>query len=192
MKATQSSSCQPQSKDALVAAREILGLSEEEELTQIRLRKAYHKCLLQYHPDKLKFSSNSRTVDEIRQAFDLLSHELQGRSLSPVKRLLSQVSAPPSVYETICLDEFVYVAEEDMFYRRCRCGDVYIFEVFGFKSLRLQMYNLKQPFVSGTRIDVLKSCLLLILIVLTGLSKWVLQRNCYWPTINIYSYILKL
>lgn len=111
--------------DAQRAARYTLGLDLHGPLTAAQLRQAYRARLLQHHPDKVvgQQSSVERfTVDEIRYAFNLLS---QNKDEIPVDAM-ELSSTNPVAFETVCIDEFEYVAASNYFYLGCRCGDGYI------------------------------------------------------------------
>ncbi|KAG4301119.1 hypothetical protein PCK1_002818 [Pneumocystis canis] len=76
----------------------------------------FHIVRLQYPPDKS--INNCYTIDEIIQAFHLLQQQL-----SPLQ---SPLQLSKLIYETLYLDDFVYLNDIDCFYRKCRYGDVFV------------------------------------------------------------------
>lgn len=115
-------------------ALHILSLSnlKEQEIDSERLRKAYHSALRQAHPDKFSTSSTSssthpnslaslsssksRSVDEVKEAYTLLTRE--------------KVTEPGEVkarrgYVTIDLDDFEFDETLETWTLACRCGHGY-------------------------------------------------------------------
>ncbi|MCJ1406634.1 Diphthamide biosynthesis protein 4 [Ptychographa xylographoides] len=100
------------------------------------IKTAYRRALLQHHPDKSiaqDFSSLSRpryTVDEIMTAYKVLSDPSRRRELDRRLRLQASLSAQSgdkasslSGLDTVDLDDLEFDSVDEIWYRRCRCGN---------------------------------------------------------------------
>jgi diphthamide biosynthesis protein 4 len=111
------------------------------------LKTAYRRALLQHHPDKLQApikSKNSQagpditqtkpgfTIDEITEAYAVLSvpklrseydRELKIKSHSEKNARQGENDEFRTGYETLDLDDLAYDGNEEIWFKRCRCGD---------------------------------------------------------------------
>ena len=96
------------------------------------IKRAYHRALLIYHPDKSHPATLSRpkyTIDQITQAYQVLSDPVSRSSFDQSLRLNPKFSslargATVSILtgETVDLDDLIYDDEQKLWYRACRCG----------------------------------------------------------------------
>ena len=92
-----------------------------------QIKSAYHRTLLQSHPDKKKLSEPVLDIALIKQAYYTLS-DPQLRSKYDAQR--SYVPAPPRPAQLVSLDDFDEMdrkeSETDDFWQyACRCGGFY-------------------------------------------------------------------
>lgn len=117
---------------------EVLALpSKTSDLTDRDIRLAYRRALLLHHPDKSPSPSPSSsrrsapTIDAITTAYktliDPLTRSDYDRSLTTASSSRLKPSYPG--LETVDLDDMGYDEEEQMWYRRCRCGKEGIYVV---------------------------------------------------------------
>ena len=101
------------------------------------IKKAYHRALLQNHPDKASSSPSSAspsvyTVDQITRAFTVLSSPSQRASYDASLRLQTTdgQGTPGNLttkfqtgVENVDLDDLTFDDAEECWYRSCRCGN---------------------------------------------------------------------
>ena len=103
-------------------------------LTKDNIRKAYHKALLEYHPDKsgqlgndLSRSHGTPDIDSITEAYRILTSpnrraQLDKRILLLPKQLAKNDNANGTEFEVIDLGDMHYNAEDGAWSYPCRCG----------------------------------------------------------------------
>lgn len=104
------------------------------------IKKAYHRALLQNHPDKASpapsgtsSSPSIYTIDQITRAFTVLSSPQQRAAYDTSLRLQTvgdEGGAPGSIatkfqtgVENVDLDDLAFDETEERWYRSCRCGN---------------------------------------------------------------------
>ena len=108
----------------------LLSVSSTASFTEIK--SAYHRALLQFHPDKQRLneahtrpSSDNVDVDLLRRAYTTLyAHE----SRSNYDALRNRAPSGPRPAQVISLEDFAEVeesAEDGVWTYKCRCGGVY-------------------------------------------------------------------
>ncbi|XP_018405181.1 PREDICTED: dnaJ homolog subfamily C member 24-like [Cyphomyrmex costatus] len=103
----------------------VLGCSNNS--TQEEIKHAYHRCLLQFHPDK------NDTVDiqefhDVKEAWRVLGHP-QSRKEYDAACKQEQLEAENSpVYARLTPNDLEESALEDTLFYRCRCGENYLIE----------------------------------------------------------------
>jgi diphthamide biosynthesis protein 4 len=105
---------------------ELLSVSKDASTAEIKI--AYHKALLQFHPDKTSASSRSPeaiSISLIKEAYLTLSTPHLRAQYSSRKR----TPLGPRPAQIISLEEFEEVAgdseEDDVWCYKCRCGGEY-------------------------------------------------------------------
>ncbi|KAG9256985.1 uncharacterized protein F5Z01DRAFT_443900 [Emericellopsis atlantica] len=93
------------------------------------IKKAYHRALLQNHPDKAAASQEAIfSVDQITQAYNVVSSPAQRASYDASLRLEPQANSGFATkfqtgVENVDLDDLAFDEAEDCWYRSCRCGN---------------------------------------------------------------------
>lgn len=93
------------------------------------LKQAYHRALLQNHPDKHRSSAQTYTVDQISTAYRTLSSPDLRHAYDAELRAGAAAAAGGEEFrtgvETVDLDDLDYDegAGEGTWYRGCRCGN---------------------------------------------------------------------
>lgn len=97
------------------------------------IKRAYHRALLQNHPDKATSSSSSSpsfyTIDQITRAFNVLSSPKQRADYDTSLRLQSNGDGSPlgakfqTGVENVDLDDLDFDEAKECWYRGCRCGN---------------------------------------------------------------------
>jgi len=110
---------------------------------QAAIKSAYHRALLNHHPDKSHPATNNAryTVDEITIAYrvlgDITTRTSYDQSLLISARKISKLDVDgASVCEVVDLDELTYDDHEHVWYRGCRCG-----QEKGFKVTEEELQN---------------------------------------------------
>lgn len=103
---------------------EVLGCNKNSSHKEIK--RAYHACLLRFHPDKNNVSKKDDCeFHKVQEAWRVLGHSPSRKEYDAICRqeelenesdLVYARLAPDKLEETICDDLLVY---------RCRCGDRY-------------------------------------------------------------------
>jgi len=115
-------------------AYQVLGLAvrpgSSQPWSSEEIKTAYRKALLKYHPDKAVDkirSEEARSVDEISQAYEVLSdsslraaHD-RALTLCTMKQLRAQDSGLPGL-EVVDLDDLLCDEATHTWSRACRCG----------------------------------------------------------------------
>lgn len=87
-----------------------------------QIKSAYHRTLLQSHPDKKK-SSEPIDIDLIKEAYSTLSNP-QLRAEYDAQHFHS--AAPPRPAQVVSLEDFEEVEAEESWRYTCRCGGSYL------------------------------------------------------------------
>ncbi|TGZ54394.1 dnaJ homolog subfamily B member 14 [Temnothorax longispinosus] len=103
---------------------EVLGCSEES--TQEEVKRAYHRRLLQFHPDK-NSAADVQEFHDVREAWQILRHRQSRRKYDATckQEQLEEEEEDGPVYARLSLDDMEESVFEDMWFYRCRCGDKY-------------------------------------------------------------------
>ncbi|XP_071567726.1 dnaJ homolog subfamily B member 14 [Temnothorax nylanderi] len=103
---------------------EVLGCSEDS--TQEEVKRAYHRRLLQFHPDK-NSAADIQEFHDVREAWQILGHPQSRRMYDAVckQEQLEEEEEDGPVYAHLSLDDMEESVFEDMWFYRCRCGDKY-------------------------------------------------------------------
>lgn len=114
---------------------EVLQISEEADLTSEYVKHAYRRALLVHHPDKVQqpnapvdgglvqTDTGKPTIDQIVQAYSVLSDPSQRKSYDTALNTASGRSAAHHGIDSFDLDDFAY-SEKDghsIWQRDCRC-----------------------------------------------------------------------
>ena len=100
---------------------QLLSISKDDSMAQIK--SAYHRTLLQSHPDKIKSSSESIDIALIKEAYSTLSNP-QLRAEYDAQRSYSATPSRPA--QVVSLEDFEEVEEEESWRYACRCGGSYL------------------------------------------------------------------
>ena len=98
---------------------QLLSISKNASMAQIK--SAYHRALLQSHPDKKK-SSEPIDIALIKEAYSTLSNP-QLRAEYDARHSYS--AAPPRPAQVVSLEDFEEVEAEESWRYTCRCGGSY-------------------------------------------------------------------
>lgn len=117
---------------------EVLGLTtamlQESDVNAGLIKRAYHRALLQNHPDKAATRGNEShdkySVDQISQAFTVLSSPVQRAQYDNELRLKRLEGGGQHTFrgfqtgiENVDLDDLDFDDNEGKWYRSCRCGN---------------------------------------------------------------------
>lgn len=106
-------------------------LTSGENLNETDVKQAYHKALLQHHPDKNASKPSAVTgpsIDEITIAYKVLSNaqtRLVYNNFLRAERQKSEPNGTKSLVrsEIVDLDDLEYDEVQGAWYRACRCGN---------------------------------------------------------------------
>ncbi len=103
---------------------------------QVAIKRAYHRALLNHHPDKShRATIQARyTIDEITLAYHILSDTTTrspyDQSLLTSARKTSKLAEDGApACEAVDLDGLTYDDKEQVWYRECRCGQMKGFKI---------------------------------------------------------------
>jgi diphthamide biosynthesis protein 4 len=116
---------------------EILGLSRAGSFTPQIIKAAYHRCLLQNHPDKAGTTRLNHatlapkatfSIDQISSAYNILCvPKLRGEYDRELALRPSQKSQEKEIFKTgveiVDLEDLEFDEVEKCWFRGCRCGD---------------------------------------------------------------------
>ena len=106
-------------------------LTSGENVNEIDVKQAYHKALLQYHPDKhtpKPTAVSGPSIDDITTAYKILSNaqtRLVYDSFLRAERRKCELNGAKSLVrsEIVDLDDLGYDEMQGAWYRACRCGN---------------------------------------------------------------------
>ena len=91
-----------------------------------QIKSAYHRTLLQSHPDKKK-TSEPIDIALIKEAYSTLSNpQLRAEYDAQHSYPTAYLAAPPRPAQIVSLEDFEEVEAEESWQYRCRCGGSYL------------------------------------------------------------------
>lgn len=119
---------------------EVLGCREDS--TQEEIKRAYHRRLLQLHPDK-SGAADVQEFHDVKEAWRILGHPQSRKKYDAAckQEQLEKLEEDSPVYARLSPDDFEESALEDTLFYRCRCGENYFVEreALREKNARLQV-----------------------------------------------------
>lgn len=103
----------------------VLGCSEDS--TQEEIRRAYHRRLLQFHPDK-NDAANIQEFHDIKEAWRVLGHSQSRRKYDAACKQEQLEEQDSPVYARLSPNDLQESALEGTLFYRCRCGENYFIE----------------------------------------------------------------
>lgn len=104
---------------------EVLDCSENS--TQEEIKRAYHRRLLQFHPDK-NDSTNIQEFHDVKEAWRILGHPQSRSKYDAVCKQKQLEEEDHPVHARLSPSDLEESALEDTLFYRCRCGENYVVE----------------------------------------------------------------
>lgn len=103
----------------------VLGCSEDS--SQEEIKRAYHRCLLQFHPDK-NGTVSTQEFHDVKEAWRVLGHAQSRKKYDVVCKQEQFEEEDSPVYARLSPDDLEESGLEGTLFYRCRCGEHYFIE----------------------------------------------------------------
>lgn len=104
---------------------EVLDCNENS--TQEEIKRAYHRRLLQFHPDK-NDSANIQEFHDVKEAWRILGHPQSRKKYDAICKQKQLEEEDNPVYARLSPNDLEESVLEDTLFYRCRCGENYSIE----------------------------------------------------------------